>query len=109
MPVMNRVALVAFAALACSPTDDTVTDTGNQRTLPRDVHSYAQPDSARVTHVSLDLTPDFAAKRLRGTAHLTIARAAGADSVVLDVRDLTITSITSSRGDTLGFKIGAAR
>ena len=109
MPVMNRVALVAFAALACSPTDDTVTDTGNQRTLPRDVHSYAQPDSARVTHVSLDLTPDFAAKRLRGTAHLTIARAASADSVVLDVRDLTITSITSSRGDTLGFKIGAAR
>ncbi len=109
MPVMNRVALVAFAALACSPTDDTVTDTGNQRTLPRDVHSYAQPDSARVTHVSLDLTPDFAAKRLRGTARLTIARAASADSVVLDVRDLTITSITSSRGDTLGFKIGAAR
>ncbi|MEO7647460.1 MAG: M1 family aminopeptidase/hydrolase, partial [Gemmatimonadaceae bacterium] len=86
-----------------------MTDATDQRPLPHDVHSYGQPDSVRVTHVSLDLTPDFAAKRLRGTARLAITRAANADSVVLDVRDLTITRVTSSRGDTLGFKIGATK
>ncbi len=106
---MNRAALLAFAVLACSPTDDTVTDATDQRPLPHDVHSYGQPDSVRVTHVSLDLTPDFDAKKLRGTARLAIARTENADSIILDVRDLTIKRVTNSRGDTLSFKIGATK
>jgi leukotriene-A4 hydrolase len=106
---MNRAALLVFAVLACSPTDDTVTDATSQRRLPHDPHSYAQPDSARVTHVSLDLTPDFTAKRLRGTARLAVARTGSADSVILDMRDLTIKRVTTSGGDSLGFSIGAPR
>ena len=106
---MNRLALLAFAALACAPADDTVPDQSDQRPLPRDVHSYAQPDSARVTHVTLDLTPDFAAKRLRGTARLTISRTGSSDTLKLDVRDLTIKRITTASGDSLGFSIGAAK
>ncbi|HUR92327.1 MAG TPA: hypothetical protein VMY38_06605, partial [Gemmatimonadaceae bacterium] len=106
---MNRAVFVALAFLACSPPDDTVTETGGQRPLPHDVHSYAQPDTARVTHVSLDLAPDFAAKQLRGAARLTIQRAAGADSVRLDVRDLTIRKVTSARGETLAFNTGATK
>src|SRR5688500_6779474 len=102
---MNRAILFLLVALACSPADDAVTTASDQRRLPRDVHSYAHPDSARVTHVSLELTPDFAAKRLRGTARLTIARDAAADSVILDVRDLTIKSVTSARGDSLDFNV----
>ncbi len=104
---MNRAALLVFAVLACSRTDDTVTDATSERPLPHDPHSYAQPDSARVTHVSLDLTPDFTAKRIRGTARLAIARTGGADSVILDIRDLTIKRVTSAAGDSLGFSIGA--
>jgi aminopeptidase N len=106
---MNRAALLAFAVLACSSTDDTVTDASGQRELPHDPHSYAQPDTARVTHVSLDLSPDFAAKRLRGTARLAVTRTANADSVILDVRDLTIKRVTTTAGDSLGFSIGAVR
>lgn len=106
---MNRAALLVFAVLACSPADDTVTDATNQRPLPHDPHSYAQPDTARVTHVSLDLTPDFTAKRLRGTARLAVARAGNADSVILDIRDLTIKRVATAGGDTLGFSIGAPK
>ena len=57
--------------------------------LPHDPHSYARPDQASVTSVSLDLTPDFATHRLSGTARLAIERASSADSIILDVRDLT--------------------
>jgi leukotriene-A4 hydrolase len=105
---MNRAALLVFAALACATSDDTVTDATDQRALPRDPHSFAVPESARVTHVSLDLTPDFTAKKLRGTARLAITRD-NADTVVLDVRDLTIKSVRSARGDTLRYNVGAAK
>ena len=54
--------------------------------FPRDIHSYAQPEEARVTNVTLDLTPDFNTKQIAGIARLAIQRSAGADSVILDVR-----------------------
>lgn len=76
--------------------------------LPHDEHSYAQLDEARVTHVSLDLSPNFTTQRIVGTARLTVDRSVGADSLILDVRDLTIKSVTDSRGKALGFKIGIA-
>lgn len=106
---MNRAALLFLAVLACSSADDTVTGDSGERQLPHDPHSYAQPDTARVTHVSLDLTPDFTAKRLRGTARLAIARSGDADSVILDIRDLTIKRVTTAGGDSLRFSIGAPR
>ena len=106
---MNRAALLFIAVLACSSTDDTVTDASGQRQLPHDPHSYAQPDTARVTHVSLELTPDFSARRLRGTARLAVVRTGDADSVILDIRDLTIKRVTTAGGDSLGFNIGAAK
>ena len=106
---MNKAVLLLIAALACTPADDTVTTANDQRSLPRDVHSFAHPDTAKVTHVSLDLTPDFAGKRLRGTARLTIARAPGGERVTLDVRDLTIKRVLTTAGAMLDFEIGATK
>ncbi|MDQ3674038.1 MAG: M1 family metallopeptidase [Gemmatimonadota bacterium] len=77
--------------------------------LADDPHSYARPAHARVTHVSLDLTPDFASRRIAGAARLTVARAPGADSVVLDVRDLTIKRVTDASGNVLGHRTGATK
>ena len=37
-----------------------------------DVHSYARPLEARVTHIALDLGVDFTARRIAGTATLDI-------------------------------------
>lgn len=75
----------------------------------RDTHSHAQPGEARVTHVSLDMIPDFGSKRIAATARLTIKRAPSADSVILDIRDLAIKRVTDSRGTALGFNSGAGR
>jgi len=73
----------------------------------RDVHSYARPEIARVRHVALDLTTDFAAKTLAGTATLDIDGAPGATGIVLDIRDLDIRDITDASGAKLQYQTGA--
>ena len=73
-----------------------------------DVHSFARPEEARVIHVALDLRADFAAKRLSGTATLTIDRRPGATEVVLDTRDLDVTKIAARSGAALKYTFGKA-
>ena len=104
--VRPLTALLAGAFLACTETakQPTVADPG----VVQDVHSYARPAEARVQHVSLRLVPDFTAKRIGGTARLAIQRSAGADSIILDIRDLAIKRVTDARGDTLAFHVGAS-
>jgi len=61
----------------------------------RDPHSFARPDQVAVTHLDLDLRVDFDARRLDGTATLTLdRRARDAREIVLDSRDLEIESVT---------------
>lgn len=97
------------AASACTTTEQAATKDSELPALPHDTHSYAQPEEARVTNVSLDLTPDFATKRISGTVRLTIQKAEGADSVILDVRGIDVKRVTDARGDTLGYNLGAAK
>jgi len=94
--------------VACSQSAEKPADT-QAWSLPRDVHSFAQPEKARVTNISLDLTPDFSTHQLRGTARLAIERGQNPDSIVLDVRDLTIKSIKDAGGNALGYKVGATQ
>jgi len=99
-------ALLLMAMLtSCDPGDRAAGAAGGDSVLP-DPHSFARPQEARVRHVSLDLTPDFASHQLSGTASLTIERAAGADSVILDVRDLAIRRVTTPGGEQLAFALG---
>jgi len=72
-----------------------------------DIHSYARPLQARVTHLDLDLAVDFAAKRIGGTATLDIQARPGVREVVLDDKDLEIEAITDDAGVALPFKVGA--
>src|SRR5688500_13195251 len=73
-----------------------------------DIHSYARPGEARVSHLALDLRADFDARVLAGTATLRLTRAPDATQVVLDTRDLTIESVASEAGEPLKFSLGAA-
>jgi aminopeptidase N len=59
-----------------------------------------------VTHVALDLVADFEARRLRGTATLTLQRLAGNTELILDTRDLDIQQVTDDSGGTLAFTMG---
>ena len=74
----------------------------------RDIHSYARPEIARVRHVALDLTADFATNTLSGTAALDITAEPGANEIVLDVRNLDIQDIRDAAGAPLQYETGAA-
>jgi leukotriene-A4 hydrolase len=64
----------------------------------KDPHSYARPAEARVEHIGLDLTVDFAKKQLSGTANLRIRKAAGATALMLDTNGLDIRKVTLQPG-----------
>ena len=59
-----------------------------------DEHSYAEPLKVRTKDLALDLSVDFTAKQLVGTATLELEWVdAAATQLVLDTRDLTITKV----------------
>ncbi|MEM6789920.1 MAG: leukotriene A4 hydrolase C-terminal domain-containing protein [Myxococcota bacterium] len=69
-----------------------------------DPHSYADDAQGRVARVDLEWTVDFDARRLRGTATLTLAEA-GAGPLDLDTRDLDIESVESGDGTPVPFSV----
>ncbi|HEX8622012.1 MAG TPA: M1 family metallopeptidase [Allosphingosinicella sp.] len=73
----------------------------------KDEYSYARPLEARVTHVALNLSADFAARRLEGSATLDIQAKPGAKEIVLDSRGLEIGAITGPDGP-LPWAVGAS-
>lgn len=73
----------------------------------KDALTYAVPEVARVTHVDLDLTADFAAHILRGKAMLDILAKPDAREIVLDDNKLSITTITDAAGHPLKWAVGA--
>jgi len=105
--------LAPFAALsllaACSSSGGGDSEPGNilAREEGRDTHSYAKPLEARVTHVSLDLTADFEARRMVGSATLDLLVAVGAEEVVLDSAGLEIREVVSGDGQALTWEEGA--
>ena len=72
-----------------------------------DVHSYARPLEARVTHLALDLAVDFDTKRVGGTATLDIAAKPGVGTIILDDKGLEIEKIASADGKPLQYQVGA--
>ena len=72
----------------------------------KDAWTHAEPEIARVTHVSLDLDVDFATKTLAGTTTLDVLTAKGAKEIVLDVDELDISAVTDGTGKTLEYAVG---
>jgi aminopeptidase N len=72
-----------------------------------DIHSFARPLEARVTHLDLDLVVDMAGKRIGGTATLDIQAKPGVKEIVLDDKGLEIESIADESGKPLPYKVGA--
>ena len=90
---VSLCALIAgLLAVGCSG-DGGDPDTGRFHV---DVHSHAQPEKARVRHVSLTLNLDFAARTVTGTAALTVERQPEVGELRLDNHGLQIAKITGT-------------
>ncbi|MEO1045666.1 MAG: M1 family metallopeptidase [Pseudomonadota bacterium] len=72
----------------------------------RDELTFARPLEARVTHVDLDLTLDFDARRVEGSATLDIVAAPEASEIILDSKGLLVESVTDPQGNALDYTIG---
>ena len=109
------MAAAALLLSACQPASPpAVVAAGETRIAPilatpdaADPHSFARPLEARVTHVALDLVVDPAARRLAGTAVLTIDARPGVTAITLDDKNLRITALDDGRGHALPYKVGA--
>lgn len=72
-----------------------------------DYHSFSNPDQIKITHIDLDLQADFNQKSLIGSATLSFDRVnPQATTLILDTRDLTITSVNID-GSPIAFKLMA--
>ena len=88
--------LVVLLPLICAATS-------HAQKLP---HSCARPDEAVIKHLHLDLKVDFEAKKLSGSAMLTIERPqADAKQLRLDTRGLDVTKVATS-SEELKWKLG---
>ena len=84
-------------------------ENSGEKTIPmtKDSHSFAQPDVAVVTHLSLKLSVDMDKHILSGSAHLEFKKSKEAEQLILDTHDLTITGVTENNDSTpLDFKLG---
>jgi leukotriene-A4 hydrolase len=73
-----------------------------------DAHSLANPERVRPTHIALDLTVDFGARRLEGAADLDLAYADGPrpDVLALDSQGLEIAKVVDpATGQGLAFAL----
>lgn len=73
-----------------------------------DIHSFARPADARVTHVALDLRADFTARLLAGRATLTYVRRPDVRELVLDTRGLQVKRVLDDRQQPLTFALRPA-
>lgn len=73
----------------------------------RDYHSYAEPNQARVQHLSLDLTVDFDRRELVGSVGIDFSAEAGVKEIVLDTRGLQIDGV-SAAGKPLNYRLAEA-
>ena len=74
--------------------------------IPKDEHSWAEPNKARVTHVKLALTLDFDEHIARGSAQLQLERPSPNAPLILDARGLEITGISGPDGKGRSFQLG---
>lgn len=102
LPVM---AFGMLSFLACSPTEKN-NETTNKEMKTVDHHSYAQPEEAVITHLNWDADVNFDNKTINAIAEFDIKAAGGAEKIVLDINDLTISSVEDQSGNELAYEIG---
>lgn len=85
------IASIPVLPAGCDRPPEPVSDTAEE---PLTLHSFARPESVAVTHLALDLTVDFTARRLHGRASLSLDRRADGEPLRLDTRGLEIRGVT---------------
>jgi len=103
------VAAISFMVLGCSQSE--APETVVEDTRAHDYFSFANTDQFVTRHLALELTVDFYARELRGSATLELKRIdTNATEIILDTRELSITGASfltdSGESITAGHRFG---
>lgn len=85
-----KISLLAFLLLMFS----TIDTNAQQKTMTKDIHSFANSDEVTIKHLDLDLTVTFENKMLTGRATLSLENKKKVKQLILDTRDLNIQNVT---------------
>jgi leukotriene A-4 hydrolase/aminopeptidase len=102
---MLMASSIFLAACTENTKEDKVVAESSELVEVTDVHSYAHPNEAVVTHLDLDVDVDFDNKQIAGVAHWTIDNN-NADSVFFDIDDLNIEKIVINNKVETSYSIG---
>ena len=114
---MNKLfvaAMLCLALLGCKSEKESDAKTANviDKRYIADPNSFAQPDKVQIEHIRLDLTVNMQQRVLKGSADLALRWLdPKAKQLVLDTRDLQITSVQGGDGKTwqkLSYKLDVA-
>ena len=96
-------AITLLSTLGCQPAEETEKE--DMKVI--DIHSFAQPQEAVVTHLNWDADVNFDNHIITAKAALTIKASKDADQLVLDTKNLTIEKVTLGDDETpTEFKLG---
>ncbi len=76
-----------------------------QQSDRKDHHSFSNPDKAITTHLELNLEADFNERILKGYAEFDFV-ANNASEIILDVRNLNISNVSTSSENNVAFSLG---
>lgn len=98
--------LLFFSCNNTQTTPEEVKEEKNLTAIAEDVHSYSEPNKARVTHLNWDAVVDFDNKVIQATANWDIQTSKDASKIVFDIYGLDIKSVRVDGADT-PFEIGS--
>jgi len=87
-------------AFACQPKK-----TISQTVIPQDIHSFAQPNTARVTHLHWKAAVDFDKKIISGVATWTVECSATATKIIFDTKTLNIEKVVVNDTNEVSFNL----
>lgn len=94
MKSASNYLIISAIALATVSSCNTADETKESDMIIKDIHSFAQPSDAVVTHLDWDAEVNFDTRKITAKASLTIKTSEEANLLVLDINDLKIDKIT---------------
>lgn len=101
-----KLACIAVVLLAVACNSGEPNGASKEDVLSSDAHSYANFNEVRVEHMSLDLEVDFDRKVLDGSVRLGLNNISKGNTLILDVRKLSIKEIILDNGKKTNFELG---
>ncbi|UKN01742.1 M1 family metallopeptidase [Paracrocinitomix mangrovi] len=102
-------ALMALFLLSCGGSEHTADDEASNEAEAQvvvDKHSYANLNEVKTKHLHLDIATDFDRKVINGSVRHDIENLTGADKMVMDINQITVSKVLLDGSEETTFEVG---